>query len=148
MNQNNIDNFNDSERIPIEQHDDKEFYLTWENIDLSVDIKSYGPCAKKKGTKNILRNVSGYAKSGQCLAIMGGSGAGKSTLLNIISGRFEKSKNMKYEGKVMLNGHEMNWDEYKHITGFVMQRDIFMEELSVREIFDFVKELSSFDSSE
>ena len=31
---------------------------------------------------------------------MGGSGAGKSTLLNIISGRFEPSYNMKYEGEV------------------------------------------------
>ena len=55
---------------------------------------------------------------------------------------------MQYEGKVQLNGHEMKWDEYKHVTGFVMQRDIFMEELSVREIFDFVKELTSFDNSE
>lgn len=79
---------------------------------------------------------------------MGGSGAGKSTLLNIISGRFEPSYNMKYEGEVLLNGDKMNWDKYKKITGFVMQRDIFMEELSVREIFDFVKELSSFDNSE
>lgn len=78
--------------------------MTWEDISLSVDLKAYGPCGKKIGTKKILKKISGYAKSGECLAIMGGSGAGKSTLLNIISGRFEPSYNMKYEGQVLLNG--------------------------------------------
>ena len=43
---------------------------------------------------HVLRGLSGYAKSGECLAVMGGSGAGKSTLLNIISGRFTVEKNM------------------------------------------------------
>lgn len=32
-----------------------------------------------------MQDVSGYAESGECLAIMGSSGAGKSTLLNILA---------------------------------------------------------------
>lgn len=55
-------------------------------------------------TLHILKGISGYAESGECLAIMGGSGAGKSTLLNIISGRFDVEKNMRLSGNVKLNG--------------------------------------------
>lgn len=51
-------------------------------------------CAKKDKELHILRGLTGYAESGECLAIMGGSGAGKSTLLNILSGRFEVESNM------------------------------------------------------
>ncbi len=44
-----------------------------------------------KTEKTVLNGISGYAKGGECLAIIGGSGAGKSSLLNILSDRIEKS---------------------------------------------------------
>ena len=53
---------------------------------------------------HVLKEITGYAESGECLAIMGGSGAGKSTLLNVISGRQSSEKNIKLRGKVELNG--------------------------------------------
>ena len=64
--------------------------LTWENINLKIDVSTKKSIFGKKHTKtlNILNGITGYAKSGECLAIMGGSGAGKSTLLNILSGKF------------------------------------------------------------
>lgn len=104
-------------------------------------------CAKKDKELHVLKDVSGYAESGECLAIMGGSGAGKSTLLNILSGRFEVESNMNLSGQVLLNGHKMDWEEYKNIIGFVMQRDIFFESLKVNEIFRFVVDLTSDDKS-
>ena len=111
--------------------------LTWENIDLKINVASKKSLCGKETTKqlHILRGLSGYAKSGECLAIMGGSGAGKSTLLNILSGKFEVEKNMEFQGKVKINGDDMSWEKYRNITGFVMQRDIFMESLKVHEIF-------------
>ena len=72
---------------------------------------------------------------------MGGSGAGKSTLLNILAGKFDVKSNMKLNGKVTINGDTMTWAKYRNITGFVMQRDIFMESLSIEEIFKFVTDL-------
>lgn len=82
------------------------------------------------------------------MAVMGGSGAGKSTLLNIISGRFSVEKNMELTGDVKLNGEDMEWDTYKNIIGFVMQKDIFMETLTVREIFEFVINLRNYKLTE
>lgn len=67
-----------------------------------------------------MNNVSGYAKSGECLAIIGGSGAGKSSLLNILADKFERDNSYKFEGRVLLNGEVMNYEKFKHIIGFVM----------------------------
>ena len=63
--------------------------------DLSIKVKGTearnGFCGigrrAKTDEKYILRNVSGYCKPGQLLAIMGASGAGKSTLLNALTFR-------------------------------------------------------------
>lgn len=79
--------------------------LTWENIDLKIKVnKSKNFFKKDIKTLHILRGLSGYAESGECLAIMGGSGAGKSTLLNILAGRFDVEKSMEFSGSVKLNG--------------------------------------------
>ena len=120
----------------------KNLILTWENIDLKIKIKKSSKlCSKKTKELHILKNQSGFAKSGECLAIMGGSGAGKSTLLNILSGRFLIEKNMKQKGKVKLNGKIMDYKKFKHVIGFVMQSDLFLETLKVEELFKFVVDL-------
>lgn len=122
--------------------------LTWENLDLKIKVKKTKKfCDRSKKTLHILKGLSGYAESGECLAIMGGAGAGKSTLLNIISGKFQKERNMELTGKVLLNGDEMKWNKYRSIMGFVMQKDIFMESLQVDEIFKFVIDLTDTQSS-
>ncbi len=69
--------------------------ITWKNVDLKINVKANNKkCSSKKKTLHILKNLTGYAKSGECLAIMGGSGSGKSTLLNIMAGRFKETNNM------------------------------------------------------
>lgn len=125
------------------------FILTWENLDLKITIKKSSKlCSKKTKQLHILKNQSGFAKSGECLAIMGGSGAGKSTLLNILSGQFEIAKNMKMEGSVKLNQKKMEWKVFKNIIGFVMQNDLFLETMKVEELFKFVVDLRKVGVSE
>ena len=123
--------------------------MTWKNLDLKITIANTekGATTKTK-TLHVLKGLNGYAKSGECMAVMGGSGAGKSTLLNIISGRFDVEKNMELTGDVKLNGDDMKWETYKNVIGFVMQKDIFMETLTVREIFEFVINLRDYKLSD
>lgn len=62
--------------------------LEWDCIGYSVDTPNSGVTGRASGgMKQILSNLSGSAKPGQVLAIMGSSGSGKSTLLDVLSGR-------------------------------------------------------------
>ena len=58
--------------------------LTWKGLSASVKDKV------------LVDNSTGYAKSGEMLAIMGPSGAGKTTLLSLLTGK--KPTGVKVEG--------------------------------------------------
>ena len=47
--------------------------MSWENLCYSVDINK----GRKKTTKQLLNNVSGFVRPGMLMALMGPSGAGK-----------------------------------------------------------------------
>jgi ABC-type multidrug transport system ATPase subunit len=53
--------------------------------------------------KEILHNVSGYAKPREMIAIMGASGSGKTSLLNVLAQRFGLSPGSKLYGEVKCN---------------------------------------------
>lgn len=61
--------------------------IEWQDISYSIETKD----EEKVEFKPILSGLSGSAKPGEVLAIMGTSGAGKSTLLDILAGRLVSS---------------------------------------------------------
>jgi ABC-type multidrug transport system ATPase subunit len=69
--------------------------------------------------KQILNNVSGYAKPKEIVAIMGASGSGKTSLLNVLAQRIFMSKGSKLEGIVRANGREVDANTFGFIGGFV-----------------------------
>lgn len=69
----------EEEHKTVVEHEDNGVFLTWK--DLSVRVSK-----GKRGTKSILQDLTGYARPGQLLAIMGPSGSGKSTLLDALAG--------------------------------------------------------------
>ncbi|KAI0661773.1 hypothetical protein C8Q70DRAFT_677116 [Cubamyces menziesii] len=82
------------------------------------------------GGKTILDNISGCAKPGQLLAIMGASGAGKSTFLDILA---RKNKKGSVSGTTLVNGREIADADFKKVMGFVDQEDTLMSTLTVYE---------------
>jgi ABC-type lipoprotein export system ATPase subunit len=55
---------------------------------------------ENKNYKTILHNVTGYAKPGEMVAIMGASGSGKTSLLNILGQRLDLSLGSSVSGKI------------------------------------------------
>uniref|UniRef100_A0A0K0EIA7 ABC transporter domain-containing protein n=1 Tax=Strongyloides stercoralis TaxID=6248 RepID=A0A0K0EIA7_STRER len=97
--------------------------LTWSEIEVSVP---YG-----KTRKTVLKGVSGIAKPGEMLAIMGSSGAGKTTLLNLLT-NIDQTK-IKKSGCVRVNGKYLTVKEMRTISAYVQQIDVFAPRLTVLE---------------
>jgi len=99
--------------------------FTWENINYSVSTV--------QGAKVILNQVSGYAKPGVMIALMGASGAGKTTLLNVLS---QRKTSGTVSGEVLLDGRPLGRD-FQRTTGYVEQMDLHEETATIREALEF-----------
>jgi ABC-type multidrug transport system ATPase subunit/ABC-type multidrug transport system permease subunit len=110
--------------------------LEWKDIHCTFKPKKGNP-------KSILKGMSGYAKSGEFLAIMGTSGAGKTTLLNLISGATRSSATLSYTGDILANGQSIYEINYNKYVGYVTQEDVLLDMLTVRESIMFAARLKT-----
>jgi ABC-type multidrug transport system ATPase subunit len=85
-----------------------------------------------KPTKQITHGASGFARAGEVLAVMGPSGSGKTTLLNVLAQRPTLGKSGYWTGEILLNG-DKPWPDWERDMAYVMQKDIFYDELNVQE---------------
>jgi len=85
--------------------------------------------------KQILQNVSGVARPGQLLAIMGASGSGKSTLLNTLT--FRNLAGLQVSGSRICNKQLVTPDSLTSLSAYVQQDDLFIGTLTVREHLTF-----------
>lgn len=88
-------------------------------------------------TKTLLDDISGEARDGEIMAVMGASGSGKSTLIDALANRIAKGS---LKGTVALNGEAMNSRLLKAISAYVMQDDLLFPMLTVKETLMFAAE--------
>ncbi|KAL3421066.1 ABC transporter [Phlyctema vagabunda] len=87
--------------------------------------------------KPIISGVSANFSSGSLTAIIGSSGSGKTSLLNCLSGRLSR-KGLETTGTVLYNGAP----QLSSIrSAYVLQQDILLPTLTVREILQYSAEL-------
>ncbi|GMR33739.1 hypothetical protein PMAYCL1PPCAC_03934 [Pristionchus mayeri] len=94
--------------------------LSWKNLRVNVT----------KSNRQLLNNVSGIARPGELMALMGASGAGKTTLLNTLVQR--NLNGLTVEGSVMVNGNELG-RRITSVAGYAQQEELFVGTLTVRE---------------
>ncbi|PUZ43932.1 hypothetical protein GQ55_8G046400 [Panicum hallii var. hallii] len=82
--------------------------------------------------RTILKGVTGEARPGELLAVLGPSGSGKSTLLSILGGRLAG----RHAGTVLAGGRPPCRGVQRR-TGFVAQDDVLHPHLTVRETLVF-----------
>ncbi|KAI8006143.1 ABC transporter G family member 1 [Camellia lanceoleosa] len=89
------------------------------------------------GTKILLNEISGEARDGEILAVLGASGSGKSTLIDALAKRIAKGS---LKGTVTLNGEALKSRLLKVISAYVMQDDLLFPMLTVEETLVFAAE--------
>ncbi|GJP37353.1 hypothetical protein CLOM_g21769 [Closterium sp. NIES-68] len=109
---------------------------------------------KKKVYRTILKDISGFARSQEVLAIMGSSGSGKTTLLDVLAHRIAEAKPSRLSqkeggkvksgrtGNVELNGVSMSGSIMRRISAYVMQDDLMHATLTARETLMFSAEMN------
>jgi ABC-type multidrug transport system ATPase subunit len=102
-----------------------ESVFTWRDVSYSVPFRGE--------KKQILNNVSGYAKPGKMVALMGASGAGKTTLLNTLSQRQTVGV---VTGDMLVDGKPLG-PAFQRGTGFCEQMDLHDGTASIREALEF-----------
>ncbi|XP_057981809.1 ABC transporter G family member 6-like [Malania oleifera] len=88
-------------------------------------------------TKTLLNDISGEARDGEILAVLGASGSGKSTLIDALANRIAKGS---LKGTVSLNGEALESRLLKVISAYVMQDDLLFPMLTVEETLMFAAE--------
>ena len=74
---------------------------------------------------------------------MGASDAGKTTLLNVLSSRIPKSEDKVgcAFGKLFANNLQYKYEDFGEFGNYVMQNDILLQTLTVRETIQYVAAL-------
>ncbi|KAK2764869.1 hypothetical protein FQN54_008566 [Arachnomyces sp. PD_36] len=99
--------------------------FTWTDIEYTVPYQG--------GERKLLNKVSGYAKPGHMIALMGASGAGKTTLLNTLG---QRQKVGVVSGDMLLDGRPLATD-FQRGTGFCEQMDLHDSTATIREALEF-----------
>lgn len=117
---------------------DEKLILSWEDIRYSALIKDPSkskPFNTVYKERHILRGLSGYATSGELVAILGPTGCGKTSLLNILAARCPSGDmgKIRLNGEIKVNGAKRDESAFRKISAYVLQDDYLYPHLTVLE---------------
>lgn len=137
---------NENEQIPLIQthafsktHDFKEAIFTWSHVSVECRPPTRSLIDRLRRVPSqparvLIDDVSGVARPGEILAVMGTSGVGKTTLLRMLSGQ-DDPRTVISKGDVFINGQRMKRTQRMSgdVIGLVEQHEIFVETMTLEE---------------
>ncbi|XP_056312559.1 broad substrate specificity ATP-binding cassette transporter ABCG2d [Danio aesculapii] len=106
--------------------------VSFHSIRYRVEQKNGPVCRRTAVQKEILLDLNGIMRPG-LNAILGPTGSGKSSFLDVLAGRKDPAG---LSGEVLVNG-ALQPPNFKCLSGYVVQDDIVMGTLTVRENLSF-----------
>lgn len=91
-----------------------------------------------RGKVTLVDGATFRIEAGEFVAVVGGSGAGKSTLLDCLNGTRPATG-----GKIYFDGNDYyeNLNTYRAIVGYVPQRDILHDDLTLERVLTYTAQL-------
>lgn len=102
----------------------------WVDLSVSVRVKKRNKGERGVTMKQLVQPTSGYAQSGDLLAVMGPSGSGKTTLLDAIAGRMKSSA---VGGSITFDGSVLTDSQHQAFVSYVAQEDSLLGVFTVSE---------------
>ncbi len=121
----------DQFRVAVSESGPAATTVAWEDVSYSVN----GPLGGGPRLE-VLKGVSGCARGGRLLAVMGASGSGKTSLLDVLCGRKVSGRGEQLSGRVLMNGREL-----RERFSYVPQSDVLLNSATVRETLEFAAQL-------
>ncbi|XP_054875894.1 broad substrate specificity ATP-binding cassette transporter ABCG2d [Poeciliopsis prolifica] len=106
--------------------------VSFHSIQYKVQMRSSFFCEAKPNPKEVLTDLNGIMRPG-LNAILGPTGSGKSSFLDILAGRKDP---LGLLGEVLIDGAPQP-PNFKCLSGYVVQEDVVMETLTVRQNLSF-----------
>ncbi|XP_047434836.1 broad substrate specificity ATP-binding cassette transporter ABCG2d [Mugil cephalus] len=106
--------------------------VSFHNVQYKVHMKSGFSCKRKISAREILVDLNGIMRPG-LNAILGPTGSGKSSFLDVLAARKDPSG---LSGEVLIDGAPQP-PNFKCLSGYVVQDDVVMGTLTVRENLRF-----------
>ncbi|KAL2554989.1 ABC transporter G family member 40 [Forsythia ovata] len=91
--------------------------------------------SSRKKHLSILKDVSGIVRPCRLTLLLGPPSSGKTTLLLALAGKLDST--LKFSGNVTYNGHEMNEFVPQRSAAYIVQHDVHIGEMTVRETLEF-----------
>ena len=113
------------------------------NVDIDISPRGLRTVFNRRGHRNeievnnVLKEVIAFLPNGTLTAIIGSSGSGKTTFLNALSHRIV-GNSLKVKGSITYNGKS---DLSSIRSAYVMQQDVLLPTLTVRETLIYAAEL-------
>lgn len=126
---------------PNHDCDDRDFTISWHNLDYVIKSKWYKLANQRK---LILNNLSGSFKSGELSAILGPSGAGKSTLIDCLLGK--RDRGLSGKTKISFNNKSIEEERRKKRPlkiATIPQKDHLIDSLTVAETFMYASKIKN-----